>query len=123
MLGSEQLVAFVPTTDLDRARAFYEGTLGLRLVEQTPFACVFDAAGTTLRVTFVERIAGAPYTVAGWSVGDIAATIEGLVARGVAFERYDGVEQDARGVWRSPGGALVAWFRDPDANTLSLTQG
>jgi catechol 2,3-dioxygenase-like lactoylglutathione lyase family enzyme len=123
MLGSEQLVAFLPTTDLDRARAFYEGTLGLSLVEQTPFACVFDAAGTTLRVTLVERTAGARYTVAGWSVADIAATIEALTRRGVAFERYDGVEQDERGVWRSPGGALVAWFRDPDANTLSLTQG
>ena len=64
----------------------------------------------------------APYTVLGWTVPDIRATIADLTRRGIEFERFDGVEQDELGVWSAPGGALVAWFKDPDANTLSLTQ-
>jgi catechol 2,3-dioxygenase-like lactoylglutathione lyase family enzyme len=122
MLAGETLVAFVATTDLDRAREFYEGALGLALVQRTSFACVFDAGGTSLRATLVERLDTAPYTVLGWTVADIAATIAALGARGVAFERFDGVEQDELGVWRAPGGALVAWFKDPAGNVLSLTQ-
>ncbi len=122
MVASADLIAFVPSTDLDRARAFYEGVLGLRPVEQSAFAVAFDANGTMLRVTAVEHRVAAPYTVLGWAVADIAAAVDALVARGVAFERYDGMEQDGRGVWRSPSGARVAWFRDPDGNTLSLTQ-
>jgi catechol 2,3-dioxygenase-like lactoylglutathione lyase family enzyme len=122
MLDSAPLVAFAPTTDLDRARDFYGTTLGLRVVEATPYAVVLDAAGTTLRVTLVGTPAAAPYTVLGWDVSDLDTTIHGLVARGVAFVRYDGMEQDGLGAWTAPGGARVAWFRDPDGNTLSLTQ-
>jgi len=122
MLARETLVAFVATTDLDRARDFYEDTLGLALVERASFACVFDAGGAPLRATLVERVGAAPYTVLGWTVRDVAAAIEALAARGVAFLRYDGLEQDDLGVWRSPGGARVAWFRDPDGNVLSVTQ-
>src|SRR6476659_9302194 len=107
MLARETLVAFVATTDLDRARHFYEDALGLALVERTSFACVFDAGGAPLRATLVERVGPAPYTVLGWTVRDVAAAIEALTARGV---------------WRSPGGARVAWFRDPDGNVLSVTQ-
>ena len=122
MLDSAELVAFVATADGARARRFYEEVLGLRLVEETPFALVFHFAGTTLRVTFVERVGPAPHTVLGWTVEDIHATMAGLVARGVAFERYPGLDQDEEGVWRSPSGARVAWFKDPDGNVLSLTQ-
>jgi catechol 2,3-dioxygenase-like lactoylglutathione lyase family enzyme len=122
MLGAEALGAFVATTDVDAARAFYAETLGLRLVDDTPFALVFDANGTTLRVTRVDRAVVAPYTVLGWEVADVAATVAALTARGVAFHRYDGMEQDAAGVWRSPGGALVAWFPDPEGNVLSVSQ-
>src|SRR5947209_20467727 len=71
MLASSELVAFVPTTDLSRARAFYEGVLGLRFVEENPVACVFDADGTTLRVTLLDAVfSPAPYTVLGWVVAD-----------------------------------------------------
>lgn len=122
MLASVPLVAFAAASDLDRAREFYAGTLGLPLVEATPFAVVFDAAGTTLRVTLVDAPAKAPYTVLGWTVPDIAATVLGLAGNGVAFARYDGMEQDDLGVWTAPGGARVAWFTDPDGNTLSVTQ-
>ncbi len=123
MLGSSELVAFVATTDLDRARAFYGGVLGLPLVEEGPFACVFDAHGTQLRVTPVAEILTAPYTVLGWAVVDIAATVRALGGAGVRFERFAGMEQDELGVWTAPGGARVAWFPDPDGNVLSLTQG
>jgi predicted enzyme related to lactoylglutathione lyase len=116
------LIAFVPATDLDRARAFYEGVLGLAVTEQSRFAVAFDVDGTMLRVAAVERRVAAPYTVLGWAVPDIAAAIDDLTARGVAFERFEGMDQDARGVWRSPSGARVAWFHDPDGNVLSLTQ-
>jgi catechol 2,3-dioxygenase-like lactoylglutathione lyase family enzyme len=122
MLGSQDLVAFVAVTDLARARAFYEGILGLTLVDDTPIAIVFDAHGTTLRVTLVDQLQPPAYTVLGWRVDDIAACIGELVARGVSFNRYDGMDQDELGVWTPPGGAQVAWFYDPEGNNLSLTQ-
>jgi catechol 2,3-dioxygenase-like lactoylglutathione lyase family enzyme len=117
-----ELVAFLGASDLARSDRFYAGALGLELVERTDFANVYLTGRATLRVTHVEQVAPAPYTVLGWNVNDIRATIASLTPRGVAFTRYDGMAQDGDGVWRSPGGALVVWFRDPDANTLSLTQ-
>jgi catechol 2,3-dioxygenase-like lactoylglutathione lyase family enzyme len=122
MLGSSDLVAFVATTDVDRARAFYRDTLGLALVEESPFACVFDAHGTQLRVTPVGEIALAPYTVLGWSVDDVETTVRALSGAGVGFERFPGMVQDDSGVWTSPSGARVAWFTDPDGNVLSVSQ-
>ena len=122
MLASGDLIAFVPATDLDVARQFYADTLGLALVEQNPVACVFDAHGTMLRVTAVPDMKPAPYTVLGWAVADIAAAAQDLRDRGVVFQRFDGMEQDELGIWTAPGGDLVAWFRDPAGNTLSLTQ-
>lgn len=122
MLSTANIIAFVATRDAARARAFYESALGLRLVSQDPFALVFDAHGTMLRVTKVDELSLAPYTVLGWDVSDIRSTIQALQARGVAFQRYDGVPQDDLGIWTSPSGAQVAWFHDPDGNTLSLTQ-
>jgi catechol 2,3-dioxygenase-like lactoylglutathione lyase family enzyme len=122
VLDSSDLVAFVATTDLDRARAFYGEMLGLALVEESPFACVFDAHGTSLRVTPVDEIRTAPYTVLGWVVDDIAATVRSLIGAGVGFERFPGMDQDDLGVWTSPSKARVVWFTDPDGNVLSLTQ-
>jgi predicted enzyme related to lactoylglutathione lyase len=121
-LGSADLIAFVPTTDMGRARPFYERTLGLPMEGESPVACAFRANGVLLRVVVVEQLAPFPFTLLGWGVADIAQTVGALAARGVAFERFEGVEQDELGIWRSPGGARVAWFKDPDANTLSLTQ-
>ena len=123
MLGSCELTAFVATADAERARAFYEGVLGLRSVADEPFALVFDANGTSLRISKVQSVAAAPYTVLGWEVSDIAAVVRGLGEKGVMFERFPGMEQDELGVWASPGGAKVAWFKDPDANLLSVTEG
>ena len=123
MLESSDLVAFVATTDLRRARVFYEQKLGLRVLEHNDFACVVDANGTMLRVTQVPEVARAGYTVLGWRVRDIAASVRDLAGRGVTFLRYDGMSQDQDGIWTAPSGARVAWFADPDGNTLSLTQG
>ncbi len=122
MLGSSDVIAFAGAADLGRARDFYEPVLGLRLVEQSDFACVFDANGTMLRVTAVGEAARAPYNVLGWRVRDIVGTARGLAGRGVSFLRYDGMSQDEDGIWTAPGGDMVAWFADPDANVLSLTQ-
>jgi catechol 2,3-dioxygenase-like lactoylglutathione lyase family enzyme len=122
MLESSDLVAFAATSDPARARAFYAGILGLRVVEQNDFACVLDAHGTMLRVTTVSEVARPGYTVLGWRVADIQATVRGLAAAGVTFTRYEGMGQDQDGVWATPGGDKVAWFTDPDGNTLSLTQ-
>jgi catechol 2,3-dioxygenase-like lactoylglutathione lyase family enzyme len=116
-------MAFVGVRDPERAKAFYRDTLGLHLVtEQLPFALVFDAHGIMLRVSIVQEVAAAPYTVLGWEVPDIAAAVEELTSAGVAFERFPGMNHDKLGVWKSPGGAHVAWFKDPDGNLLSLTQ-
>jgi len=122
VLESASVVAFAPTTDLGRARAFYRDVLGLALLHEDGFACVFDANGTTLRINLVEELTPAPFTVLGWTVADVHGTVRGLAARGVEFLQFDRMGQDELGVWPAPGGALVAWFHDPDGNTLSLTQ-
>jgi catechol 2,3-dioxygenase-like lactoylglutathione lyase family enzyme len=122
MTASSPIIAFAATKDPQRARQFYEGVLGLRLVADEPFALVFDANGTMLRIQKVEQIVTLPYTALGWQVDDIAAIVRGLAAKGVSFEHFEGLEQNELGVWTSPGGANVAWFRDPDANLLSLSQ-
>jgi catechol 2,3-dioxygenase-like lactoylglutathione lyase family enzyme len=122
MLDTAELVAFVGARDLDVAGRFYGEVLGLRLVESTPFAKAFDAGGTTVRVTRVDEVAAAGYTVLGWKVPDVDVAIGALRARGVEFKRYDGLEQDEHGAWTAPGGSRIAWFADPDGNTLSLQQ-
>jgi catechol 2,3-dioxygenase-like lactoylglutathione lyase family enzyme len=122
MLASATLVAFAATTDLERSHAFYGDVLGLRRVESSPFANAYDGNGTPLRVTRVESFAPDPFTVLGWRVDDIAATIAALREQGVEILRYDGMAQDADGVWTAPSGARIAWFADPDGNTLSLNE-
>jgi catechol 2,3-dioxygenase-like lactoylglutathione lyase family enzyme len=122
MLGSSDVIAFAGAVDLSRARAFYEQILGLELVEQHDFACVFDANGTVLRVTAVAEVKAAGYTVLGWRVSDIQTSVSELTANGVSFTRYAGMDQDVYGLWTTPGGDKIAWFSDPDGNTLSLTQ-
>ncbi len=116
------MVAFAPTRDLEAARRFYEGVLGLTLVAMTPIAAVLDANGTTVRVTLVDELTPAPYTILGWEVPDVHATARALASRGVAFERFDGLDQDDDGVWTAPSGDQVAWFKDPEGSTLSVTE-
>jgi catechol 2,3-dioxygenase-like lactoylglutathione lyase family enzyme len=122
MLTSAPAIAFVPSTDLDRSRRFFADVLGLPVVELTGFALVLRAGPTMLRVTKVDDLRVQPFTVFGWQVSDIDGAVADLTGRGVAFLRYDGLDQDGYGVWATPGGDRVAWFTDPDGNTLSLTQ-
>jgi catechol 2,3-dioxygenase-like lactoylglutathione lyase family enzyme len=114
-------MGFVPTRDVDRARRFYVDILGFACLEESPFSVVVDAGGTRLRLTPVPELQPQPFTIAGWEVSDIESDVDVLTAAGVTFSRFDEVEQDARGIWLAPGGDRVAWFRDPDGNTLSLT--
>ena len=111
MLADGELVAFVSARNLEVADGFYRGVLGLRRVESSEFAMAYDVNGTQLRVTRVETLRPAPFTVLGW-----------LRRRGVVFERYEGLSQDEHDAWTAPGGSRVAWFSDPDGNLLSLQQ-
>lgn len=122
MLDRSDLVTFTATTDPQRARSFYEGVLGLKLIEETPFALAFDANGTVLRIQVVQQFTPQPHTALGWSVAAIEATVRALAAHDVAFERFPGLEQDQFGIWASPSGVRIAWFKDPDGNLLSLSQ-
>ena len=91
-------------------------------MEETPFALVVDGGGTKLRLTPVADLEPQPFTVAGWAVADIATEVDALASSGVEFNRYDGMDQDDRGIWTAPAGDRVAWFGDPFGNTLSLTE-
>ncbi|MGH9405621.1 MAG: VOC family protein [Terriglobia bacterium] len=117
-----EVITFVATQHPGEAKAFYGTTLGLPLVSDTPFALVFDAGGAMLRVQKVTELTPAAHTVLGWKVPDIRAAMQDLATRGVLFERYDGIAQDALGIWTTPDGHRVSWFKDADGNTLSLTQ-
>jgi catechol 2,3-dioxygenase-like lactoylglutathione lyase family enzyme len=122
VLAHQPLIAFLATRDGARARAFYERTLGLAVLSDDDFALALDANGTTLRVQKVGAFAPHAFTALGWQVSDLGAKVAELRARGVVSERFAGMDQDQYGIWRAPSGALVAWFKDPDGNTLSLTQ-
>jgi catechol 2,3-dioxygenase-like lactoylglutathione lyase family enzyme len=122
MLTQNEAISFIATRDATASRAFYEGTLGLRLVSDEPFALVFDLSGHMLRIAKTNDLAPASHTVLGWHVDTIAGKVKELTARGVTFERFERLPQDALGIWTSPSGAKVAWFRDPDGNNLSLTE-
>ena len=125
MLGNAHLIAFVPTTDPVKARRFYEDTVGLEFVSEDPFALVFQANGVTLRVANVSTandFRPAPFTVLGWHVSSAESTARALCEKGVEFERFLGMQQDELGIWDSPSGARVAWFKDPDGNILSITE-
>jgi catechol 2,3-dioxygenase-like lactoylglutathione lyase family enzyme len=122
MLNTSKLVGFVGTTKPAEAKRFYEQCLGLQLLEESPFALVFVSGNTTVRVQKVQALATPPYTSLGWEVKDIASTVLHLTSKGVEFQYFEGLPQDEAGIWRTPDGSQVAWFRDPDGNTLSLTE-
>ena len=122
MLSDSKLVGFLATTDYNKAREFYEGKLGLRFVSQDDFALVLHADGNTIRIPRVTDFRPQPFTVLGWEVSDIQSKVKELAGRGVQFERYGFAGQDELGIWSSPAGAKVAWFKDPDGNVLSMSE-
>jgi catechol 2,3-dioxygenase-like lactoylglutathione lyase family enzyme len=122
MLSECALIGFIPTVDAERARRFYVDMLGLEFVADDQFAVVVKANGSTIRIVRLEKFTPASYTVLGWQVANITATVDGLTKAGVSFVRYPYFQQDDLGIWTTPTGAKVAWFHDPDGNVLSLSQ-
>jgi len=117
-------IGFIPTRDAKAARAFYQETLGLDFESEDPFAIVFriGPTRTMLRVTNTPDFTPAPFTIFGWQVDDIDSTVAALAAKSVSFQRYEFLKQNKLGIWDAPSGARIAWFHDPDGNTLSLSQ-
>lgn len=122
MLARETLKAFVPTVKPIEAKVFYRDILGLRLLNEDNYALEFDTGATLLRVIIVPELEPHPFTALGWNVTDIEAVIQSLNNKDVFCEKYGFMEQDDLGIWTSPSGAKVAWFKDPDGNILSLTE-
>jgi catechol 2,3-dioxygenase-like lactoylglutathione lyase family enzyme len=123
MLGSNNIVAFVPTRDSEKARAFYEGVLGLKFVNDDGFAMVLDANGIMIRVAKVGKdFLPAQFTILGWQVSGIKKVVAEMQAKGVQFERYGFLKQDELGIWTAPEGSRVACFKDPDGNVLSVSE-
>jgi len=132
MLNAHKLVAFLAVRNRDAARKFYGETLGLKMLGEDQFALIFDANGTTLRLAFVKDWTPPQFTMLGWEVNDIVKVVREMRAAGIEFQRFAWMQnQDEDGIWTSPAGpevasvhagARVAWFKDPDGNTLSVSQ-
>lgn len=122
MLNSAKITAFLIVTDREAAKPFYVNVLGLRFVSEDPFALVVDSNGTKIRIGGMPDHKPAQYTVLGWEVVDIEAAFADLKEKGIQFERYGFKGQDERGIWTTPGGDKVAWFKDPCGNVLSISQ-
>jgi catechol 2,3-dioxygenase-like lactoylglutathione lyase family enzyme len=122
MLAAAKLVGFLLTQDYDKARAFYEGKLGFLFVSLDQFALVMSVGGHNIRISKVPNFTPFQSTVLGWEVADIHAVVVWLKQQDVACEKYPFVEDRELGIWSAPGGAKVAWFKDPDGNVLSVSQ-
>ena len=122
MLTSGKMIGFLLTTDYDKARAFFEGTLGFQFLSVDQYAMVMKAGESTIRIGKVPNFTPAQNTVLGWEVEDIGAVVTWLQGRGVMFEKYPFVQDRELGIWTTPNGDKVAWFKDPDGNVLSVSQ-
>jgi len=123
MLNNFQIVAFVPTTDYKRARSFYVDTLGLEFISEDPFAMVLRANRNMVRVVKAAKFTPAQGTILGWEVTDIEKVVRALGNKGVTFEKYPWVKDErGLGIWTTPNGDQVAWFKDPDGNVLSVSE-
>src|ERR1700756_23081 len=122
MLNSAKIIAFVPIRDSKKSRPFYEETLGLGFVSDSPFALVMNANGTMVRLAKMPNFTPASFTIMGWEVSAIEQAVTELFGKGVRFEQFPGLPQDELGIWTAPTGDKVAWFKDPDGNILSISQ-
>lgn len=122
-LSGSKVTFFLATADADRSKAFYTGQLGLQLLDDSPYGLVLALAGSELRISKVTAFTPFAWTVLDWQVADLGASMAALRGSGVDFVRFEGMDQDADGVWSVPGGgARIAWFKDPDGNVLSVSQ-
>ena len=122
MLSTANPIVFIPTRDADRARPFFETTLRLPFLSDDGFALNFETGGILLRVVRVGEFSPQIFTIFGFDVPDVEATVADLSSRGVQFLHIHGMQQSLTGIWTAPSGAKVAWFKDPDGNTLSVSQ-
>jgi catechol 2,3-dioxygenase-like lactoylglutathione lyase family enzyme len=122
MLADMNMIGFLLTKDYEKARAFYEGTLGFEFVSLDQFALVMQAGKSMIRIVKVPTFTALPSTVLGWQVDDVEKIIDWLVRRGVVFDKYPFVQDKERGIWTAPGGSKIAWFKDPDGNVLSVSE-
>jgi catechol 2,3-dioxygenase-like lactoylglutathione lyase family enzyme len=120
---SARVVTFLGTRNRAAAKSFYCDVLGLKYVNEDPFALVLESDGRTVRISELKDFEPRRFTALGWVVTDIVGAVRELKKKGVAFQIYSGFGQDEHGVWTSPDkSARVAWFLDPDGNILSLTE-
>ena len=122
MLAPSKIIGFVPTKDSVKARGFYEGILQFQFVSDDMFALVMRAGETMIRIGKVQDFTPAPYTVLGWEVSNIEEVAKWLQKRGVTLEKFPFVQDKELGIWTTPNGDKVAWFRDTDGNVLSVSQ-
>jgi catechol 2,3-dioxygenase-like lactoylglutathione lyase family enzyme len=122
MLASAKLVGFVPTKDYEQARAFYEGKLGFQFVSLDQYALVLSVGGHKIRIAKVPNFTPLQGTILGWEVKEIETVVTWLRDRGVTLEKYPFVQDRELGIWTTPSGDKVAWFKDPDGNILSISQ-
>ncbi len=122
MLGSTNIVACIPIKDVDKARGFYEGVLGLKFIKDDGYALVFRANGIMVRAAKMKEFTPAQFTILGWEVSAIEDAVRALAGRGVHFEIFGFFKQDELGIWTAPTGDKVAWFKDADGNVLSVSQ-
>ena len=122
MLASGKMVGFVPTKDYDKARAFYEGKLEFEFVSLDQYALVMSVGGHRIRIAKVPNFTPLQGTILGWEVKNIETVVIWLRDRGVSSEKYPFVQDRELGIWTTPNGDKVAWFKDPDGNVLSVSQ-
>jgi catechol 2,3-dioxygenase-like lactoylglutathione lyase family enzyme len=122
MLASGKMVGFVPTKDYEKARAFYVDKLGFDFVSLDQFALVVRVGGHRIRIAKVANFTPLQGTILGWEVADIEPVVRWLAERGVATEKFPFVQDKELGIWTTPNGDKVAWFKDPDGNILSVGQ-
>jgi catechol 2,3-dioxygenase-like lactoylglutathione lyase family enzyme len=124
MLGDSPAAATIAVSDLDRARKFYEETLGLQAKMEDPGGIMYGS-GESMVLVYPSQFAGTSQaTVATWLVADLDAVVDDLTAKGVTFEQYDmeGLKTDERGI-AALGDLRGAWFKDPDGNILNVGEG
>jgi catechol 2,3-dioxygenase-like lactoylglutathione lyase family enzyme len=122
MLVSSKMIGFVLTKDYDKARAFYEGKLGFEFKNLDQYALVMKAGVNQVRIVKVANFSPLQSTVLGWEVEDVEAVVTWLIKQGVSPEKYPFAQDRERGIWTTPNGDRVAWFKDPDGNVLSVSQ-
>lgn len=125
MLKESKAFSGYSVDDIDAAKEFYSSTLGLEVTEDPAGLGLNFATGGNVFVYAKDDHEPASFTVLNFPVGDLDATIDSLKGKGVEFERYDGFEQDERGVV-DPGeegmGPRIAWFKDPAGNVIALME-